>query len=80
MQQMYQQWIFKNLYNQAREKAGKAEEKLLHKQEEEIDTMKNFAEKINATLTVMKGGEHWFHTDEEMKFLDEWINEKKAAH
>ena len=46
----------------------------------DIDTMKNFAEKINATLTVMKGGEHWFHTDEEMKFLDEWINEKKAAH
>ena len=26
-----------------------------------------------ATLTVMKGGEHWFHTEEEMKFLDEWI-------
>lgn len=20
-----------------------------------------------------KGGEHWFHTEEEMKFLDEWI-------
>ena len=21
----------------------------------------------------MKNGEHWFHTDEQMKFLDEWI-------
>ncbi len=45
----------------------------------DIGTMRSFAEKINATLTVMKGGEHWFHTDEEMKFLDEWIDEKKAA-
>ena len=38
-----------------------------------IETIKNFAEKQGASLTVMKGGEHWFHTEEEMKFLDEWI-------
>lgn len=25
------------------------------------------------TLSIMKNGEHWFHTDEQMKFLDEWI-------
>ena len=24
-------------------------------------------------LTVMENGEHWFHTEEQMKFLDEWI-------
>ena len=24
----------------------------------------------------MQGGEHWFHTDEQMKFLDEWIEGK----
>ncbi len=30
-----------------------------------------------ATLTVMKGGEHWFHTEEEMNFLDEWIRSQK---
>jgi len=24
-------------------------------------------------LTVMKGGEHWFHTKEQMAFLDAWI-------
>ncbi|MDY2742875.1 MAG: alpha/beta hydrolase, partial [Eubacteriales bacterium] len=24
-------------------------------------------------LSIMKNGEHWFHTDEQMKFLDEWI-------
>lgn len=34
------------------------------------------AERINAELTVMPGGEHWFHTPEQMRFLDEWIRGK----
>lgn len=38
-----------------------------------LDTMKNFAEKINATLTIMPGGEHFFHTPAQMLFLDKWI-------
>ena len=42
-----------------------------------IETMSAFAEKQGATLTVMKGGEHWVHTEEEMKFLDEWIRSQK---
>lgn len=42
-----------------------------------IETIKDFAEMHGATLTVMKGGEHWFHTEEEMKFLDEWIGRQK---
>ena len=42
-----------------------------------IETIKDFAEMHGATLTVMKGGEHWFHTEEEMKFLDEWIRGQK---
>ena len=29
------------------------------------------------TLTVMRNGEHWFHTEEQMKFLDEWINKSR---
>ncbi len=33
-----------------------------------------FAKQTNATLTVMRNGEYWFHTEEQMKFLDEWIN------
>lgn len=32
-----------------------------------------FAERTGAELTVMPGGEHWFHTDAQMRFLDEWI-------
>lgn len=38
-----------------------------------LDTITSFANKINASLTIMPNGEHWFHTDEQMKFLDEWI-------
>lgn len=37
------------------------------------ETMSNFAKKHNAELTVMESGEHWFHTEEQMKFFDEWI-------
>ncbi|MCQ2060890.1 MAG: lysophospholipase [Fibrobacter sp.] len=36
----------------------------------------DFAEKISASLTVMDGGEHWFHTPEQMKFLDQWIESR----
>lgn len=36
--------------------------------------IREFADSINGTLTVMENGEHWFHTDEQMEFLDNWIN------
>ena len=32
-----------------------------------------FVRKHNAGLTVMENGEHWFHTEEQVAFLDEWI-------
>ena len=38
-----------------------------------ISTMTDFSKKINANVTVMPGGEHWFHTKEQMDFLDNWI-------
>lgn len=38
-----------------------------------MDTISLFAEDTGATLTVMKNGEHWFHTDEQMKFLNNWL-------
>ena len=37
-------------------------------------TITEFAEKSGAALTVMPGGEHWFHTDEQLRFLDRWIS------
>lgn len=35
-----------------------------------------FISSHNAHLTVMENGEHWFHTDEQLAFLDVWM--KKA--
>ncbi len=37
------------------------------------ETVAAFAEEHGAGLTVMAGGEHWFHTAEQMDFLDRWI-------
>lgn len=37
------------------------------------ETMAQFADRIGASLTVMENGEHWFHTQEQMRFLDNWI-------
>ena len=42
-----------------------------------LETILAFAEKTGAALTVMPGGEHWFHTDEQMRFLDDWITESR---
>ena len=38
-----------------------------------IETISSFAKRNGAELTVMPGGEHWFHTEEQMRFLDAWI-------
>ena len=38
-----------------------------------FETISEFAKNNNASLTVMDGGEHWFHTGRQMEFLDKWI-------
>ena len=38
-----------------------------------LDTISEFTNQIGATLTVMEDGEHWFHTDTQMKVIDNWI-------
>ena len=38
-----------------------------------LETISDFAKKHGAMLTVMESGEHWFHTEAQMRFLDEWI-------
>lgn len=40
-----------------------------------FETISKFADKIGATFTVMSNREHWFHTDEQMDFLDNWVRE-----
>lgn len=37
------------------------------------ETISRFSVQSGAELTVMPNGEHWFHTDEQMRFLDAWV-------
>ena len=39
------------------------------------ETITAFARAHHASLTVMEGGEHWFHTPEQLRFLDAWLTE-----
>ena len=38
-----------------------------------MDTVKAFTAGCGAGLTVMEHGEHWFHTEEQLQFLREWL-------
>ena len=40
------------------------------------DTIDAFAKNHGANLTIMEDGEHWFHTEEQMTFLDEWLRNR----
>ena len=44
------------------------------------ETITAFANRRKAKLTVMEGGEHWFHTEEQMRFLDEWIKKEHQTY
>lgn len=37
------------------------------------ETISRFAKEHGAHLTVMENGEHWFHTEEQMRSLDNWL-------
>ena len=41
------------------------------------ETIAAFAAAHGAGLDVMPGGEHWFHTDEQMRFLDDWFRRNR---
>ena len=38
-----------------------------------FETVNAFAQAHRASLTALEGGEHWFHTDDDMRFLDMWL-------
>lgn len=38
-------------------------------------TIDKFIEQHYAHLTVMENGEHWFHTEEQLTFLKQWLKE-----
>ncbi|NLL77225.1 MAG: alpha/beta hydrolase [Clostridiales bacterium] len=37
------------------------------------ETMTTFAKETNSSLKIMENGEHWFHTEEQLAFLDHWL-------
>lgn len=37
------------------------------------ETMACFAANHQASLTILENGEHWFHTKEQMDYLDQWL-------
>lgn len=41
----------------------------------EYAVVKEFAKKHRASVTVVKNSEHFFHTDEQLDFLREWLKE-----
>ena len=40
-----------------------------------VERVRNFAQAHNAKLDVMPNGEHWFHTEEQLEFLDDWFRQ-----
>lgn len=43
------------------------------------ETIAAFAAAHHASLTIMENGGHWFHTPEQMAFLDNWITASPKA-
>lgn len=39
----------------------------------DLEIISAFAKRVGAELAIMQGGEHWFHTEQQMRFLDDWI-------
>ncbi len=38
------------------------------------DIIKKFSNKFNCDLSILENGEHYFHTEEQLKFYKEWLN------
>ena len=39
------------------------------------NTIKDFCSKFNCRLSILENGEHYFHTEEQLKFYKKWLNE-----
>jgi len=37
-------------------------------------TLEGFAKRFGCDVTVLEGGEHWFHTKEQLACLDQWLD------
>ena len=55
---------------------------ILYGENDKLQSLKDiqrFAAEAGADVTVMANGEHWFHTQEQMHFLDTWIKRKETV-
>jgi pimeloyl-ACP methyl ester carboxylesterase len=41
----------------------------------EREVAESFSRRFNCSLTVLEGGEHWFHTEYQLNFFDKWLDE-----
>ena len=39
-------------------------------------TIKDFCNKFNCELSILENGEHYFHTENQLKFYEEWIDKQ----
>ena len=49
---------------------------LIMEQDPEATWVRSYDDWKADGVTVMKGGEHWFHTEEQMRFIDDWFRSK----
>ncbi|MGI0117494.1 alpha/beta hydrolase [Zooshikella sp. RANM57] len=40
-----------------------------------FDTISSFSNRFNCNLKILENGEHFFHTEEQLKFFREWVKE-----
>ena len=40
----------------------------------EREIVEGFVKRFHCDLTVLEGSEHWFHTERQLAFLDEWLD------
>lgn len=41
----------------------------------EFDTISSFSNRFNCNLKILKNGEHYFHTEEQLNFFRQWLKE-----
>lgn len=40
------------------------------------ETISKFTTETSSSLKIMEDGEHWFHTEEQLAFLDDWLRNR----
>ena len=42
-------------------------------------TIFEFVQRTNSTLSIMKNGEHWFHTGKQIEVMQRWLNKNVSG-